>query len=251
MEQSSFDCFRLFKIHTLSMNEFEDISFKAVDAGAGFYQETPKAASFYEDKDEDRLLSSNSVELFHGLDPASPQFYEQLTQRLERPILDSFQKQKRKKHSNPGRQRTPVLEKIQAQREVRILREEKSPLNSINLPPWPVMKVDFAFTGGLYSIALAGIGVFFNIQTLPSPFLMAYGFGLFHQLYTIICRSLIGSTLGEEKYNMIWEEGSALRFILRGLIVILTGFITLPLLSALFKRDLLEDCTQIRLQYNI
>ncbi len=231
------------------MNEFEDILFKAVHTGVGFYQDAPKSSSYYEDKDEDHLLSSNSADLFHDLDQSSPQFYEQLTERLERPILDSFQKPK--KYSDPVKQQTPVIGKTQNKHEVRILRDEKSPLNAINLPPWQVMKVDFAFTCGLYLIAWAMVGALFNAQAVPSPFLMIYGFGLFHQLYTIICRSIIGGTLGEERYNLMWEEGSALRFTLRGLIIVLTGFIAIPLLSALFKRDLLKDYTQIRLQYNI
>ena len=118
-------------------------------------------------------------------------------------------------------------------------------------PPWQVIKLDLTFTCGLYLTAWAVIGAFFNIQAVPSLFLMVYGFGLFHQIYTIICRSSIGATLGEERFNLVWEEGSALRFTLRGLIVTLTGFISLPLLSALFKRDFLEDYTQMRLQYNI
>ena len=232
------------------MSEFENIPFTAVHTGVGFYQDIPQSSSYYEE-DEDRLLSSNSTDLFYDLDTSSPHFYKQLTQRLERPILDSFKKQK--KYPNPVTQQTRVIEKdsIQKKHEVRILRDEKSPLNAINLPPWQVMKVDFAFTCGLYLIAWAMVGALFNAQAVPSPFLMIYGFGLFHQLYTIICRSLIGSTLGEERCNLVWEEGSALRFTLRGLMIVLTGFIAIPLLSALLKRDLLEDYSQIRLQYNI
>ena len=221
------------------MSEFEDIPFKTVHTGVGFYQDIPRASSYYEGKDEDQLLSSSSSALFHGLDPSSPQFYEQLTQRLERPILDSFQKPK--KYSGSVKQQIPALEKPQNKHEVRVLRDEKSPLNILSLPPWQVIKVDFAFTCGLYLTSWAVIGAFFNIPSIPSLFLMVYGFGLFHQLYTMICRSFIGATLGEERFNLTWEEGSPLRFILRGLIIVLTGFISLPLLSALFKRDLLED----------
>ena len=232
------------------MNEFEDISFKAIHTGVGFYQDIPKSSSYYEDKDEDCLLSSSSAELFHDLDKSSPQFYEQLTERLERPILDSFKNQKK---SAPTQQQTHAMEKetIQKKHEVRILSDEKSPLNIIKLPPWRVLKVDFAFTCGLYLIGWAMVGALFNAQAVPSPLLMFYGFCLFHQLYTMACRSLIGCTLGEERHNLVWENGSAVRFTLRGLILILTGFVSIPLLSALFRRDLLEDYTQIRLQYNI
>ena len=233
------------------MSEFEDISFKAVHTGVGFYQDIPKSSSYYEDKDDDHLLSSYSAELFHGLDKSSPQFYEQLTERLERPILDSFKKPK--KHTNSVQPQTYEIEKEKNKKkyEVRILSDEKSPLNIIKLPPWQVMKMDFAFTCGLYLIGWVMVGAFFNAQAVPSPLLMFCGFCLFHQLYTMICRSLIGCTLGEERYNLIWENGSAIRFTLRGLVLILTGFISIPLLSALFKRDLLEDYTHTRLQYNI
>lgn len=232
------------------MNEFEDISFKAVHTGVGFYQDIPKSSSYYEDKDEDCLLSANSAEIFHDLDKSSPQFYEQLTERLEQPILDSFKKPK--EHTSSVQPQTHKVKKeTQKKHEVRILSDETSPLNKIQLPPWQVMKVDFAFTCGLYLIGWAMVGAFFNAKAIPSPLLMFYGFCLFHQLYTITCRSLIGCTLGEERCNMTWENGSALRFTLRGVILTLTGFVSIPLLSALFKRDLLEDYTQTRLQYNI
>jgi len=231
------------------MNEFEDISFKAVHTGVGFYQDIP-TSSYYEDKDEDRLLSSYSMELFHNLDQSSPQFYEQLTERLERPILDSFKKQK--KYTTPVKpQIHNTGERKQKKHEVRLLRDEQLSLNSLKLPPWQVMKVDFAFTCGLYLTGWALVGALFNVQTVPSPLLMFFGFCLWHQLYTMICRAMIGCTLGEERSNLTWENGSVLRFILRGFIIILTGFISIPLLSALFKRDLLEDYTQTRLQYNI
>lgn len=231
------------------MNEFENTSFKIVHRGVGFYQDAPKSSSYYEEKDEDRLLSSKSADLFYGLDQSSPEFYEQLTQRLENPILDSFKKQKT--YSGPiQKQIHEKTEKIK-KTEVRILSDEKSPLNTFNLPPWQVIKVDFAFTCGLYLIGWAMAGALFSAQVVPAPFLMIYGFGLFHQLYTVICRSLIGGTLGEEKYNLMWKDGSALRFTLRAVIIVFTGFISIPILSALFKRDLLEDYTQIRLQYSI
>ena len=55
----------------------------------------------------------SSSTLFHGLDPSSPQFHEQLIQRLERPILDSFQKTK--KYSDSVKQQIPALEKPQKQ----------------------------------------------------------------------------------------------------------------------------------------
>jgi len=231
------------------MNEFEDISFKAVHTGVGFYRDIPKSSSYYENKDEDRLLSSNSAELFHNLDISSPQFYEQLTERLERPILESFKKPKT--YTGSVQPQTDRIKEKKKKHEVHILREETSPLNKIKLPPWQVVKVDFAFTCGLYLIGWAMVGALFNAQALPSPLLMLYGFCLFHQLYTMICRSFIGCTLGEERCNLTWENGSTLRFMLRGFIIILTGFISIPLLSALFKRDLLEDYTQARLQYNI
>ena len=231
------------------MSELEDISFKTVHTGVGFYQDVPKSSSYYEEKDEDRLLSSHSDELFHGLNTSSPQFYKQLTERLEHPILDSFKPGKKK--STPIQQQLPSPKTRQKKHEVRILSDEKSPLNAIKLPSWEVLKVDFSFTCGLYLIGWALIGAFFNVQAVPSLLVMCSGFALFHQLYTIICRSLMGCTLGEERYNLIWKNGSTLRFILRGLIIIFTGFISLPLLSALFKRDLLEDYTQTQLQYSI
>ena len=233
------------------MGEFEDISFKAVHTGVGFYQDAPKSSSYYEEKDEDRLLSSCSADLFHGLDKSSPQFYEQLTERLERPILDSFENQKNR--PAPAQRQTQVLEKkkLQKKNEVHVLSDEKSPLNSIKLPPWKVLKVDFSFTCGLYLMGWTLTGAFFNAQAMPSLLLMCCGFGLFHQLYTIICRSLMGCTLGEERYNLTWKDGSALRFTLRGLMIIFTGFISIPLLSAFSKRDLLKDYTQTQLQYNI
>lgn len=230
------------------MSEFKDISFKAVHTGVGFYQDIPKSSSYYEEKDEDRLLSSSSAELFHGLNKSSPQFYEQLTERLERPILDSF---KQKKQPAPIQKNIHTPKETQKKHEVHILSDEKSPLNVIQLPPWPVLKVDFSFTCGLYLIGLALTGAFFNAQAIPSPLMICCGFGLFHQLYTIICRSIMGCTLGEERYNLVWKNKSTLRFTLRGLMIIFTGFISLPLLSALFKRDLLEDYTRTRLQYSI
>lgn len=231
------------------MSEFEDISFKTVHTGVGFYQDVPKSSSYYEEKDEDRLLSSHSAEIFHGLNTSSPQFYKQLTERLEHPILDSFKPSRKK--STPIQQQIHSPETPQKKHEIRILSDEKSPLNAVKLPSWDVLKVDFSFTCGLYLIGWALIGAFFNVQAVPSLLMIGCGFALFYQLYTIICRSLMGCTLGEERYNLIWENGSALRFILRGLIITFTGFISLPLLSALLRRDLLEDYTQIRLQYSV
>ena len=231
------------------MGGFEDISFKTVHTGVGFYQDVPTSSSYYEEKDEDRLLSSHSAEIFHDLDTSSPQFYKQLTERLEHPILDSFQPSQKK--STPIQQQIYSPETTQKKHEIRTLSDEKSPLNAVKLPSWEVLKVDFSFTCGLYLIGCALIGAFFNVQAVPSLLLMCFGFALFHQIYTIICRSLMGCTLGEERYNLVWKNGSAFRFILRGLLITFTGFISLPLLSALFRRDLLKDYTQTQLQYSI
>ena len=76
----------------------------------------------------------------------------------------------------------------------------------------------------------------------------------FQFCYLVILRSYLGFTLGEKTFNIrlgVYQERFLLsypfRVILRTLIILGTGIITLPLLSWLFERDLAGDITQLKI----
>ena len=252
------------------MIEQKPIEFQAIDKGAGFHDNCPRPPSFYKEKDihEDHLLAQDTV--FKSLGE-SKDFYDQLIKNLEDPILESFDQvfdrsavdstQKLFMDSvSKTTSKQPLDEKslypihpLPPMPQKSSLKEwdKISPLNRHKFFPFSVIKWDFAFSIGLYFLTLVAVGVVFSTPALPSVFFLTFLFGIFHQVYTALFRSLMGCTLGEERYNISWNIRSPALFCLRGLLVALTGFIFIPICSALFKRDLLEDCTGIRPQYNI
>ena len=172
--------------------------------------------------------------------------------RLEQPILDSFKSSDHQRMILDPTTQTPTRsqsKKTPLKTNTIQTPQEDSPLNWFLLPSLTVFRVDFIFTCGMY---LFGLVLFSAVFRVSLDWFWAFaGFGIFYQTYLVICRSLMGATLGEERCNLGWRGFSVLRFIGRGLLVTLTGFILLPLLSILFRRNLLEDCTGLRLQYNM
>ena len=216
----------------------DSIQFKALNEGIGFHQE--------EEPETDPFAS---VDLFHNLDSADPQLYEKLMERLEDPILESFNEmfeEPSKKALPQEKKQAPVLKKQESK-----VWEKASPLGKNMLLPSSALKLDLAFSLGLYLMACVSFGLLFSTKALPSIFLMIFGFGLLHQIYLAVCRSLIGSSLGEERCNIGWNGGSPIHFLLRGILLSLTGFVFIPFVSALIGRDVLEDLTGLYPQYNI
>ena len=234
------------------MKGSEDFFLKPLDEGLGFYSEPP-LSSYYSSKEEDFLSSSEVQSLFLGLEEKSPEFYEKLTQRLEEPIISSFEKPIKKQDSlNRNLKKNENVKINKEKNKIQIFNDQESPLNILGLPELEVMKVDFAFTAGLYMIGWSSAGALFSLQVLPSVLTLLLGFGLFHQFYVFMCRSIIGSTLGEERYHLGWRGASILKFALRSLILSLTGFVFIPLFSALFKKNLMSDyCGNLYLDYSI
>ena len=107
------------------------------------------------------------------------------------------------------------------------------------------------FTLGIYLLGGILSAVAFGIQQIPSLFFIILSYGVFHQIYLILCRSLMGCSLGEERYNISWNTKSVFHFLLRGFFCILTGFVFLPLSSMILRKDILSDCTDLHPQYNI
>ena len=233
------------------MLENQEIKFKAVNKGIGFYQETPKAPSIFTPKDEDHLFSSGAGSLFQGLDSSSSKFYEELTQRLEEPVLESLMHRPPAELA-PLEQKSPKEKSLNKKAKNFFENFDKdSPLNRFCLPPKEVIQLDFSFSLGLYLLALVLIGIFFQAKWVPSLLQAGILFGGFHQLYVVVCRSILGWTLGEERYNLCWNSRSPWKFFLRGIFISATGFILIPIFSALSRRDLLKEYTGLYLKYNI
>lgn len=227
-------------------DNLDKIQFKAINNGIGFYQDIPQSKSFYRKDDEHQLLP----DIFHGLDP-SPDLYNQLIQRLEDPILESLNQTLEDSSSVVPKKAPPPYNLSSRKKSDFSEFKQESPLNKKMFLPSIALKIDFLFSIGLYLFTWVMIGVLFSSAVVPPLLFIALSFGLFHQLYVVICRSLIGCTLGEERCNISWSTRSPLYFILRGFLVSLTGFILIPICSALLGRDLLEDYTGIHPQYNI
>ena len=235
------------------MKEPIDISFKAINSGVGFSSSVPKSFSYYEKSSTELALDSEDV--FENL-LDSPDFYDQLEKRLEKPILDSLSPKKK-----PHFKTTPSTLQKQTDKpedspylsltSTESFQEQESPLNVFFMPPFSALRIDLTFTLGLYMLGGVLSAVLFGISNMPSWVFILLGYGVFHQIYLIVCRSLMRCSLGEERCNIGWNTKSFLPFVLRGLISIFTGFVLLPICSVLFRKDLLEECTGLRLRYNI
>lgn len=226
-----------------------EISFKALNRGLGLYNSEIRNSSYYENKDEARLSSSYSQDVFFNLD-LSGDNYDQLLNRLEQPVLDSleghasFQTPLRKKITSP--MAVPII-KQQAQRSLK----EDQALGLRQLPPLGVLFIDYSFSIGLFLLSIPVLSYLFNFIAPPSIFLSIIAYNIFHQIYVTLCRSFSGCTLGEQRYNLGWSYSSVPRFFIRSLLIMCTGFISIPILSAIFKKDLFEICTGLKLRYNI
>lgn len=238
------------------MKEPIDISFKALNSGVGFSSSAPKSFSYYEKSSTELALDSEDI--FENL-LESPEFYDQLEKRLETPVLESLSPQKTYfKTKSALQEDKQELSQRESQDQLnfprsasKFVQEIESPLNTLFIPPFLVLKVDIAFTLGLYMLGGVLSAAAFGIQNTPSWIFLLLGYGIFHQLYLVICRSVMGCSLGEERCNISWNIKTPIYFILRGLLSIFTGFVFLPLLSIIFRKDLLEDCTGLHLEYNI
>ena len=232
------------------MKEPIDISFKPIHEGVGFSSEPPRSFSYYEKNEED--LASKDV--FNDL-VDSPKFYDQLLERLENPILESVHPSENLQHKDrlqkpsdiPPKKNMDSISKENSEWSY----ADESPLNSLFLLPWSVLRLDMMFTLGIYLLGGILSVVAFGIQQIPSLFFIILSYGVFHQIYLILCRSLMGCSLGEERYNIRWNTKSVFHFLLRGFFCILTGFVFLPLSSMILRKDILSDCTDLRPQYNI
>ena len=237
------------------MSESDQINFKLLHKGAGHYSDFPASSSYYDVYDEDQLLSTSTSDFLQNLNLQSLD-YNELVEHLERPILDGFKNQKNFS-TNPEsilRDEKDLAPSKNSQEEVQIFIDHNSAVNFVGIPSWRVLKVDYSFSIGLYIIAGVMVSVLFSLPPASSLFFILAGFGLFHQTYLVISRSILGASLGEERYNLSWDQrgqSSPLNFILRGLILTLTGFVLIPLFSTLFKRDLLKEYTGLQLEYNV
>ena len=226
-----------------------DPAFKAIGHGIGFYEERPPGA--YDEDPESSLFSSNEA-LFEGLEK-SPDLYHQLLERLEDPVLKSFHQTMDKPHPPQISREDPILNQT-ARRPAKTSPppfEERSALGPRMLPVSGVWKLDLCFSFALSLLACVAVGLLFGSPVFPPLFICALSFGLFHQTYLILSRCLMGSTLGEERCNISWNKKSPLLFIARGLLICLTGFILIPICSALFKKDILGELTGLKPLYNI
>ena len=225
-----------------------DPTFKAIGDGIGFYEERPPGA--YDEDPESSLFSSNEA-LFEGLDQ-SPKLYDQLLERLEDPVLKSFHKMMEAPHPKPASSTENILNPKERKRvQAPSPFEERSALGKRMLPVSGVWKLDLCFSLGLSLLTCIAIGLFFGSPALPPLFICTFVFGLFHQAYLMISRSFMGCSLGEERYNISWNKKSPLLFIARGLLICLTGFILIPICSAVLKKDILGELTGLQPLYNI
>ena len=219
------------------MSELDRFKFKTLHKGVGHNCEVPSSSSYYDVYDEDRLLSTSNV----------LSEYDDLIERLERPILDSL---------TPSKVLAPqVKQKVKKEEpleQVQIFSDQNIPVNSIGLPPWSVLRMDFSFSFGLYVIGVVTLSLLIGLPTtLSSLFFVVAGFGLFHQTYLVLSRSILKSSIGEDHCNLHWPQASTLSFILRGVILTFTGFVFIPFFSVLLKRDLLKEYTGLDLEYNV
>ncbi len=234
------------------MSELDNINFKALHKGVGYYSDLPPSSSYYDVYDEDQLLSTSTTDVLSSLNSQSLN-YDKLVERLERPILDGFKNQKNFTPNADSilRDDNIVTPLGNTQEKVQIFSDTNSPVNFMGIPSFSVLKMDYSFSLGLYMLGGVMISLLFGLPTVSALFFILVGFGIFHQLYLVISRSILGASLGEEYYNLCWQHSSIVNFILRGVILTLTGFVLLPLFSVLLKRDLLKDYTGLQLEYNV
>ena len=223
----------------------KDIIFKSLNAGVGFSSTLMDSSFSYYEKKEGDL---NQLNIFDKLSQ-SPDFYDELTKRLEEPLLDSLEENRTYKNNfTPSKQ---IVEKVKPvfKRSLETYSEIHSPLSFNCLPPLEALKTDFIFTLGLFMLGGVLAGVLFEFYQIPSLFLTLFSYGVFYQIYTACMRTFMGSTFGEERCNIGWNTKSPLRFVARSCLFILTGFVFIYLFSIVFKRDLFEDYTDLKLQY--
>jgi len=226
----------------------EELEFQAVNSGVGFSSALVDTGFSYYEKKEENL---SQPDIFDQLSQ-SPDFYDELKNRLEEPLLSSVnEKGDYKNNFTPQKQTSTEKVKPSFKSSLETYSEIHSPLNSFCLPSFEVLKVDFMFTFGLFMLGGVLTSLVFGIYQVPPLFLTLFLYGVFYQLYVACMRSFIGYTLGEERCNIGWNQRSSLRFIARSLLFILTGFIVIPLFSMIFKKDLFEDLTGLKLRYNI
>ena len=227
------------------MNELD--SFKALHEGVGHNNsEAPSSSSYYDIYDEDQLLSTSTTDTL-SQQKDTPIEYDTLIKRLERPILDSL---------TPSETQMPrekkKIKKEEPIEEVQIFSEQNSAVNSMGIPSWKVLKMDFSFSLGLYLLSGVILSLLIGLpSTLSSWFFVVMGYGAFHQAYLVLTRSILKSSVGEDYYNLHWPQSSASSIILRGLILTFTGFLLIPFFSALLKKDLLKEYTGLYLEYNV
>lgn len=224
-----------------------EIRFEALNEGVGLTEPQSKMDSHYADLDEDLLITTYSKDIFFNLD-LSGDNYDQLIRRLEKPVLESLENQET---FYPPRRKKVLNQPSLTQKKLVTLNEQKNLSKEKDWHPLGVLLWDYGFSLGVFLIGAPLFAGLFQWSFSSSDFvLLGLSYGLFHQFYAILCRSLLGSTLGEERYNLGWNEASVLRFVARGILVIATGFILIPLLSLIFKKDLFREYTGLRLRYN-
>jgi hypothetical protein len=231
------------------MDPFDEFEFKPINEGIGFHKKT---VQFKKELDVTQSMPSVSLPLKTPLQapqpqspvqrPTSPQpgvanpqlpFHEFVERPMDKPKPSPWREQPRA-HTGP----TPAIRPIE---EVNVYLPAIifDSIVVMGLTCLVAVAVLLVVDVDLINILQIARGDFMTSLSLVLLFLSVL------ELYLIIFRSFLGSTLGEWAFDIQLgtktEQASPyypLRVIWRSVIVIATGFITLPILSLITGRDI-------------
>ena len=260
----------------------EELSFKPLSEGLGFYEKKPNFNSASSaPKEESTSLFSPVLpdNLFSAeLDLENSQDYEQLLFQLEKPWLGKEVKEEKKNNRKVSSvcptsppispsvdssvvKKEPVVDKVDKNVAVSLARKEKTSSVLFEKTFCFSLKsyiVDFFVAGFLFFPSLYLF--IFLTQIEPVAVLWSLwpkilvGFLLFAQIYCFLCRLFCFETCGEAlaKIRLYTlrskKEVHPLMLFWRFLVSCSTGIILLPLISLIFRKDYLARLTGLYFQ---
>ena len=258
----------------------EDLSFKPLSKGLGFYEKKPdfnSASNVTKEESGSSSLFSPTLpdNLFSAeLDLENSQDYEHLLFQLEKPWLGEEVRKEKKNNTkvssvvpispsvdSPVVKKEPVVDKGDKDVTVSPVRKEKTSSVLLEKTFYFSLKsyiVDFFVAGILFFPSLYLF--IFLTQVEPVAVLWSLwpkilvGFLLFAQIYCFLCRLFCFETCGEAlaKIRLYTlrskKEVHPLLLFWRFLVSCSTGVVLLPLISLIFKKDCLALLTGLYFQ---
>jgi hypothetical protein len=244
------------------MDPFDEFEFKPITEGLGFHK---KSVQFKKELDSTRSMPAVSMPLkqptqaptekrFSTQNPMQPQLpQERKFSTTHAPVAPNrpslpfheFIESPKKEQAPPWT--APVARSHEARTQIRRIEEVPVSIPAIIFDTVVVMGLTCLFA--IAVLLIVDVDLINILQIARDDFMTSLSLVLLCvsvlELYLIIFRSFLGATLGEWAFEVQLgsktEQDSSyypFRVILRSIIIIATGFITLPLLSLITGRDL-------------